>query len=71
MDRSQFFSPGGIEDTKATIYLSQTRPAWDCHRTADQARGGLRGSMMVNVGIYSIDGVYGYMLTVLRLPRKP
>ena len=28
----------------------QTRPVWDCHRTADQARGGgLRGQL---IGIY-------------------
>ena len=25
----------------------QTRPVWDCHRTADQARGGFRGSMYI------------------------
>ena len=35
---------------------------WDCHRTADQARGGLRGQLI---------GIYGSPMECLELPSSP
>ena len=35
-------------------HISQTRPVWDCHRTADQARGGFGGQCR------RIRGVFGF-----------
>ena len=38
------------------FFPSQTRPVWDCHRTGDQARGGVGGQWG---GIYHIWHTYG------------
>ena len=47
---------GALGETNPSI-LPRHDP-WDCHRTADQARGGARG---INVCIYGVSGLYSPM----------